>query len=165
MNEKPLRKRTGRKPRPDMAKRRQKAKPEHSRQDTSRESRDNGKTQKQTHAPHNSRKPSIHSLGTQAAGAMQVTRPNVTWSPGVRLHPKAGAAFGLEAECATPKHLGTPVAAGPSPWGAAAVCWGGPRPFLGGSSCGCCSLPFLAARMRWLRAGQPFALRADGPCR
>ena len=40
---------------------------------------------------------------------MQVTRPSKTWSPGVRLHPKACAALGLEAERATPKHLGTPV--------------------------------------------------------
>ena len=40
---------------------------------------------------------------------MQVTRPNVTHSPGVRLHPGACAAFELEAERATPKHLGTQV--------------------------------------------------------
>ena len=40
---------------------------------------------------------------------MQVTRPNEIRRPGVRLHPKACAALGLEAERATPKHLGTLV--------------------------------------------------------
>ena len=40
---------------------------------------------------------------------MQVTRPNEIWSPGVRLHPKACAALGLEAERATAKRFGTPV--------------------------------------------------------
>ena len=40
---------------------------------------------------------------------MQVTRPNETRSPGVRLHPKASAALGLEAERATPRRLGTPI--------------------------------------------------------
>ena len=40
---------------------------------------------------------------------MQVTRPNKIWRPGVRLHPKACAALGLEAERATPKRLGTLV--------------------------------------------------------
>ena len=40
---------------------------------------------------------------------MQVTRPNKIRRPGVRLHPKACASLGLEAERATPKHLGTPV--------------------------------------------------------
>ena len=40
---------------------------------------------------------------------MQVTRPNKIRSPGVKLHPKACAALGLEAECATPNRLGTPV--------------------------------------------------------
>ena len=40
---------------------------------------------------------------------MQVTRPKEVWRPGVRLHPKAGAALGLEAERATPKRLRTPV--------------------------------------------------------
>ena len=40
---------------------------------------------------------------------MQLTWPNEIRSPGVRLHPKARAALGLEAEGATPKHLGTPV--------------------------------------------------------
>ena len=40
---------------------------------------------------------------------MQVTRPNAIRRPGVRLHPKACTALGLEAERATPKHLGTPV--------------------------------------------------------
>ena len=57
----------------------------------------------------NSRKPSAHSPGTEAARAMQVTRPNEIRSPGVRLHPKASAALGLEAERATPKRLGTLV--------------------------------------------------------
>ena len=66
-------------------------------------------TQTQTQAPRNSRKPSVHSPGTKAARAMQVTRPNEIRRPGVRLHPKACAALGLEAERATPKHLGTPV--------------------------------------------------------
>ena len=33
---------------------------------------------------------------------MEVTRPNVTRSPGLKLHPKACAALGLEAEGATP---------------------------------------------------------------
>ena len=40
---------------------------------------------------------------------MQVTRSNVIRRLGVRLHPKACAALGLEAERATPKHLGTLV--------------------------------------------------------
>ena len=40
---------------------------------------------------------------------MQVTRPNEIRSPVVRLHPKACAALGLEAERATPERLGTPV--------------------------------------------------------
>ena len=62
-----------------------------------------------TQTPHNSRKPSVHSPGTEAAGAMQLTRPNEIRSPGVRLHPKACAALGLEAERAKPKHLGTLV--------------------------------------------------------
>ena len=66
-------------------------------------------TQTQTQARRNSRKPSVHSPGTEAARAMQLTRPNEIRSPGVRLHPKACAALGLEAELVTPKHLGTPV--------------------------------------------------------
>ena len=40
---------------------------------------------------------------------MQVTRPNEIRRQGVRLHPKACAALGLEAERATPKRLGTSV--------------------------------------------------------
>ena len=40
---------------------------------------------------------------------MQLTRPNEIWRPGVKLHPKACAALELEAERATPKHLGTLV--------------------------------------------------------
>ena len=43
---------------------------------------------------------------------MQVTRPNKIRRPGVRLHPKACAALGLEAECATPKHLRIQVPGG-----------------------------------------------------
>ena len=66
-------------------------------------------TQTRTHTPHNSRKPSVHSPGTEGARAMQVTRPSQVRRLGVRLHPKASAALGLEAERATPKHLGTPV--------------------------------------------------------
>ena len=63
----------------------------------------------QTQTPHNSRKPSAHSPGTEAARAMQVTRPNEIRTPGVRVHPKACAALRLEAERATPKRLGTLV--------------------------------------------------------
>ena len=59
--------------------------------------------------PHNSRKPSVHRSDTEPALAMQVTRPNQVRSPGPRLHPKASAAVGLEAERATAKHLGTQV--------------------------------------------------------
>ena len=66
-------------------------------------------TRTQTQTPHNSRKPSVHSPGTEAARAMRLTRPNEIRSPGVRLHPKACAALGLDAERATPKHLGTLV--------------------------------------------------------
>ena len=66
-------------------------------------------TQTQSQAPHNSRKPSVKSPGTEAARAMQLTWPNEIRSPGVRLHPKACAALGLEAERATPKRLGTLV--------------------------------------------------------
>ena len=40
---------------------------------------------------------------------MQLTRPNEIQRPGVRLHPKACAALGFEAERATPKRLGTLV--------------------------------------------------------
>ena len=66
-------------------------------------------TRTQTQAPHNTRKPSVHSPGTEAARAMQLTRPNKIRRPGVRLHPQACAALGLEADCATPKRLQTPV--------------------------------------------------------
>ena len=65
------------------------------------------RTHKRTHTP--TPQPSVHSPGTEAARAMHVTRPNEIRRPGVRLHPKACAALGLEAERATPKHLGTPV--------------------------------------------------------
>ena len=66
-------------------------------------------TRTQPQTPHNSRKPSVHRPGTEAARAMQVTRANEIRRPGVRLHPEACAALGLEAERATPKRLGTPV--------------------------------------------------------
>ena len=66
-------------------------------------------TQTQTQAPCISRKPSPHSTGTEAARAMQVTRPNKNLRPGVRLHPGACGALGLEAERVTCKRLGTPV--------------------------------------------------------
>ena len=78
-------------------------------QDPSQEWRGYNETQTQIQAPHNSRKPSVYSRGTEAARAMQVTRPNEIQIPRLRLHPKACAALGLEAERATPKHLGTPV--------------------------------------------------------
>ena len=71
--------------------------------------RGKGKTQTQTHAPHNNRKPSIHSPGTKVARAIQATWLDVTRRPGVRLHSKACAALGLEAERLTPKHLETQV--------------------------------------------------------
>ena len=66
-------------------------------------------TRTQAHTPHHSRKPSVHSPGTEAAHAMQVTRLNEIRSPGVRLHAKACAALGLEADRATPERLRTPV--------------------------------------------------------
>ena len=40
---------------------------------------------------------------------MQLTLPNEIRRPGVRLHPKAWAALGPEAERATPRRLGTLV--------------------------------------------------------
>ena len=40
---------------------------------------------------------------------MQLTRPNEIRRPAERLHPKACAALGLEAERATSKHVGTLV--------------------------------------------------------
>ena len=75
--------------------------------DPSQDLRGCRETHTQTHALHNSSKPSIHNPGTKAARAMQLKGPNLTWSPGGGLHPKAFAALGLELECATPKHLGT----------------------------------------------------------
>ena len=63
-------------------------------------------TRTRTQTPHNSRKLSVHSPGTEAARAMQLTWPNEIRSPMVRLHPKTCAASGLEAERATPNHLG-----------------------------------------------------------
>ena len=62
-------------------------------------------TRTRAQTPHNSRKPSVHSPGTEAAPAMQETRPNEIRRPGVRLHPKACAALALEAERATSKRL------------------------------------------------------------
>ena len=70
------------------------------------------KTSTQTHAPRHGRRSSAHSPVTEAPRALQVTRPNVAWRPGVTLHPKACAALGLEAERATPKHLETQVPKG-----------------------------------------------------
>ena len=66
-------------------------------------------TRPQTQTPHNNRKPSVHSPGTEAARAMQVTRPNEIHRPGVRLHPKACAALGLKTGRVRPKRLGIPV--------------------------------------------------------
>ena len=40
---------------------------------------------------------------------MQVTRATEVQKPAVRLHPKASSALGLQAERATPRHLGTQV--------------------------------------------------------
>ena len=77
--------------------------------DPSKESRGCGETQARTQEGQNGRKPSVHSPGTEAGRAMHLTRPNVTRSPGVKIHPKACAVLGLEAERATPKHPGTPV--------------------------------------------------------
>ena len=54
-----------------------------------------------------SRTPSAHSPGPEVARAMQVTQTSVTRRTGVRLHPRARAAQGLEAESATPKRLAT----------------------------------------------------------
>ena len=68
-----------------------------------------GQPQNEVRTPHNGRKPSVHSPATEAARATQVTRPNLTRSPGVRLHPKACAAVGLEAGRASPKHLRTQI--------------------------------------------------------
>ena len=77
--------------------------------DPSQDWRGYRETRTQTKAPHNSRKPGVHSPDTGAACAMQVTQPNVTRSPGVRLRPKADPALGLKAGRAAPKHLGTQV--------------------------------------------------------
>ena len=56
-------------------------------------------------AQHNSKKPTVRHPGTEAACAMQVTRPE----QGLMLHHKACAAVGLQADCALPKHLRTLV--------------------------------------------------------
>ena len=60
-------------------------------------------------APRNSRKPSVQCPDTEAARVMQVTQTSEVRRPGIRLHPEASAALGLEAELAAPKHLGTQV--------------------------------------------------------
>ena len=62
-------------------------------------------TQTQTQAPHNSKKRSVHSPGSEAASAMQLTRPNEIPRSGVRPHPNACAALGLGEERATPERL------------------------------------------------------------
>ena len=77
--------------------------------DPSQEWQSHRGTQTPTQTPHDNGKPSVHSPGTEAARAMQPTWLKQIRRPGVRLHPKACAALGLEAERATPKHLGTPV--------------------------------------------------------
>ena len=73
-------------------------------QDPSQEWLGYRETQTQTQAPHNSRNPSVDTRALRQPSALQVTRPNEIRSPGVRLHPKACAALGLEA-----KPLQTPV--------------------------------------------------------
>ena len=93
------RKRTDRHPNPEMYQ------PRKPNQEEPRE----GEPQNQARARHNGRKASVHSPGTEAARAMQVSRQNVIGSLGVRRHAKACAALGLEAERATAKHLGTQV--------------------------------------------------------
>ena len=106
---KPKPNRTHHKPQPEMVGRNQNPYPSTHTLDPSQEWRCYRETQTRTQAPHISRKPSVHSPGTEAARAMQLTRQNEIRRPGVRLHPKACAALGLEAEPATPKHLRTPV--------------------------------------------------------
>ena len=83
--------------------------PKHTHTRHSQEWRGCRETRTQTQAPHKSRKPSVHSLGTEAARSMQVTRANQVQRPGPKLHPKACAALGIEAERATPKHFGNQV--------------------------------------------------------
>ena len=101
--------RTNHKPQPGMEGRNQNPYPGTPTQDPSQAWRGYRETQIQTQAPHNRRNPGVHSPGTEAGRAMQVTRPNEIRSPGVRLHPKACAALGLQAELAKTKHLKTPV--------------------------------------------------------
>ena len=107
---KPKRNRTHHRPQLAMEGRSQNLRPSTPTEDPSQDWRGYRETQTQAQAPLNSRKPGVHSQGTEAARAIHVTRPNKIRSPGVRLHPKACAALGLEAERVTPKHLGTPVA-------------------------------------------------------
>ena len=106
---KPKPKHTHHKPQPGLAGRDQNPYQNTQTLDRIQEWRGYRETRTQTQAPHNSRKPSVHSPGTEAARAMQVTRPSEMRRPGVRLHPKGCAALGLEAKRATPKHLRTQV--------------------------------------------------------
>ena len=106
---KPKPNRTHNKPQQGMAGRNRNPYPSTHTLDPSQDWQGYRETQKQTEAPHNGRKPSVHSPGTEAAHAMRMTRPNESWTQGVRLHPKACAALGLEAERATPTPLGTSV--------------------------------------------------------
>ena len=80
-------------PQPGLAGCRQKPNPNTRTLDPSHNWRGYRETQTGTQPPHNSTKPSVHSPDTEAAHAMQVTRPNVTRGPQVRLHPKACAAL------------------------------------------------------------------------
>ena len=89
---KPRPKRTHHKPQLGMEGRSQNPYPSTPTQNPSQDWRGYRETQTKTQAPHNSRKPSVHSPGTEAARAMQVTRPNEIRRLGVRLHPKACAA-------------------------------------------------------------------------
>ena len=101
--------RTNYNPRPRMARRGQKPKPEHTQDRPYPGKGENCKRQMQTRAPYQSRKPSVHSPDTNVARAMLVTQRNLTWSLVVRRFTKAGGALGLGPERATPKHPGTKV--------------------------------------------------------
>ena len=76
MQANPKPKHTHHKPQPGLARQSHNAYPSAQPLETGRDWRGYPKTQTQTQAPHNSRKPSVHSPGTEAARAMQVTRPN-----------------------------------------------------------------------------------------
>ena len=95
MNAKPKPTHTHHKPQPGLAERSQSPYPNTHYLDPSQDCRGYRQTKTQTQAPNNSRKPIVHSPGTEAARAMQVSRPNKIRRPGVRLHPKACAALGL----------------------------------------------------------------------